>query len=334
VTLSRRNSRSRTRHRSLRAAPLAAVVLLAWVIATAVGQSSAVSVSPCAKGGAAQIAAWRPDMAAVIAYARTRRGDISFAVRTNQHFWGYRDQHVVATASVLKAMLLVAYLELPSVRNRHLTGADTALLAPMIRVSDNTAATAVRNIVGDGRLVALARAVGMRHFRTNPVWGLSETTAFDQTKFFLHIERYIALRHRSYALRLLASIVPSQRWGIGRIALPGWAVYFKGGWGSGTGAVDHQVVLVVHGCSRVSLAVMTIGDGTHAYGKQTLYGVAVRLVDRLPRFRAAASRGARPALRMLGSQASGRPASRDPSSLGCPPGPWGCNPPLSLGAPG
>jgi hypothetical protein len=29
---------------------------------------------------------------------------------------------------------------------------------------------------------------------------------------------------------------------------------------------------------------MTIGDGTHAYGKQTLYGVAARLLEGLPRF--------------------------------------------------
>ena len=318
----------------LRVAQLVTLLLVVGVLTLGVGQSSATSASRCASAGRVKIAAWRPDMGAAIAYARTRRGDISFAVRTDQHYWGYRDQHVVVTASVLKAMLLVAYLELPSVRHRHLTGADTALLAPMIRVSDNAAATAVRNIVGDGRLMALARAVGMRHFRTNPVWGLSETTALDQTKFFLHIERYIALRHRSYALRLLASIVRSQRWGIGRIALPGWAVYFKGGWGSGTGAVDHQVVLVVHGCSQVSLAVMTLGDGTHAYGKQTLYGVALRLLDRLPRFRAAASQGARSALRMRGSRGSGRPASRGPSSLACPAGPWGCNPPLLSGAPG
>jgi len=261
-----------------------AAVLVVAMPATGAGQASAASVAACTTGNAAQIAAWTPDMKTAIAYARTRRGDISFAVRTTRHLWGYRDQRVVVTASVLKAMLLVAYLDLPSVRDRALTAADNALLAPMIRESDNIAATEVRNIVGDGRLVALARTVGMRHFGPAAIWGLSQTTAFDQTLFFLHIDAYIAPRHRAYALEQLRSIVPSQRWGIGRIALPGWAVYFKGGWGSGTGAVDHQVTLLVHGCSRISLAVMTLNDGTHAYGKQTLYGVAVRLLDRLPRF--------------------------------------------------
>lgn len=261
-----------------------ALVLVVLVLGIGPGPPSALSAPTCTTGDAAQIAAWKPDVTAALAYVHARRGDISFAVRTDQHLWGYREQHVVVTASVLKAMLLVAYLDLPSVRNRSLTAAQRAVLAPMIRESNNVAATEVRNIVGDGRLVALARSVGMRHFRPNPIWGLSQTTAFDQTKFFLHIDAYIVARHRAYALGLLASIIPSQRWGIGRVALRGWSLHFKGGWGSGTGAVDHQVALLVHGCSRVSLAVMTIGDGTHAYGKQTLYGVAARLLEGLPRF--------------------------------------------------
>jgi hypothetical protein len=248
------------------------------------GSSPAAPTSSCAASASAQLAAWSPDTQAAIAYARTRHGDISFAVRANARAWGYRSQHVVVTASVLKAMLLVAYLDLPAVRDRALTRVDTALLTPMIRRSDNTAATIVRNIVGDGRLVALAHRVGMRSFRPAAVWGLSKTTAYDQALFFLRIDAYIAPRHRGFALGQLASIVPAQRWGIGRVPLPGWSLYFKGGWGSGTGRVDHQVALLVRGCSRVSLAVMTMNDGTHAYGKQTLYGVAVRLLAHLPRY--------------------------------------------------
>jgi Beta-lactamase enzyme family len=227
---------------------------------------------------------WRPDMRAALLYAFTRQGDISFAVRTEHHFYAYRPDHVVPSASVLKAMLLVAYLDLPWVRSRSLTDSDRALLVPMITASDNVAATEVRNIVGDWRLVALARRVGMRNFATNPIWGLSQITARDQTLFFLHLERYVAFRHRRFALLQLASIIPSQRWGIGRVALHGWKVYFKGGWGSGTGAVDHQVALLVHGCQRVAVAIMTLGDGSHAYGKDTLFGIASRLLRGLPRY--------------------------------------------------
>lgn len=178
-------------------------------------------------------------------------------------------------------MLLVAYLRQPSVRDRPLAKADRDLLAPMIRWSDNVAATRVRDIVGNDGLVRLARKVGMRAFTPAAVWGLSRVDAADQTLFFLGIDRYVPRRHRAYALRLLSSIVPSQRWGIAQVRPPGWALYFKGGWGSGTGAVDHQVALLRRGQRRVSVAILTTSSPTHAYGKQTLHGIAKRLLSGL-----------------------------------------------------
>ena len=160
---------------------------------------------------------------------------------------------------------------------------DRSLLAPMIERSDNDAATEVDHIVGDARLAKLAHRVGMRGFA--PVafpWGESRITAAGQTRFFLHIDRFVPPRHRAYALHLLASITPSQRWGIGRVAPRGWRLYFKGGWGSGTGLIDHQVALLTRGCARVSVAVLTMDDGTHAYGKATLAGLFRRLQKGLP----------------------------------------------------
>ena len=184
---------------------------------------------------------WRPDMRAAIAYSHTRRGDISFAVRTDQRFYGYRPDTEMMSASVVKAMLMVAFLDQRSVRDRDVTGYDRSPLIPMITESDNTAASEVRNIVGNG-----------------------------------------ALLHRAFALKLLASIVPSQRWGIGEVAPKGWKLYFNGGWGYGTGLVDHQVALLTRGCARLSVAVLTLYDGTHAYGKATLRGIFARLLRGLP----------------------------------------------------
>jgi beta-lactamase class A len=226
--------------------------------------------------------AWRPHLRAAIAYAHHRRGDISFAVRVGGRVYGYRPQRTAPSASVLKAMLLVAYLDRPAVRRRRLGPADRRLLGPMIRRSDNAAATSVLGIVGEGGLVALARRVGMRRFRpAAPIWGNSRIDAADQTKFFLHIDRYVVRRHRAAALRLLASISPPQRWGIARVVPHGWRIYFKGGWGSGTGAVDHQVALLRRGAQRVAVAILTTADGTHAYGKATLRGIAKRLLKGL-----------------------------------------------------
>ena len=75
-------------------------------------------------------------------------------------------------------------------------------------------------------------------------------------------------------MKLLNTITPAQRWGIARVRPSGWRLYFKGGWGSGTGWVDHQVALLTRGDERVSVAILTYRDGSHAYGKETLRGIA------------------------------------------------------------
>jgi hypothetical protein len=187
---------------------------------------------------------------------------------------------------VLKAMLLVAYLDLPSVRARALGSGDRALLAPMLRHSDNAAAGRVLGIVGAGRLRALARRADMRRFtpldrdlgREQNRRGRPGALLPGQARYFLHIDSFVAPRHQTYAMELLNTITPAQRWGIARVRPPGWRLYFKGGWGSGTGWVDHQVALLTHGDERVSVAILTYLDGSHPYGKETLRGLALRLL--------------------------------------------------------
>jgi len=230
--------------------------------------------------------AWRPDMRAAVAYARRRVGDIAFAVRSDGRFVGYRPDHVEWSASVVKAMLMVAYLDEPWVARRPIDARDDSLLRPMITASDNNAADRVDEIVGSGGLDALARRVEMTHFAAAaPVWGETDITARDQSLFFLHIDRWIVARHRRYGMHLLASIIPSERWGIGEVSPRGWTLYFKGGWGYGTGLLDHQVVLLKRGCARVAIAVLSMHDGSHPYGKETLRGIFARLLRRFPRFR-------------------------------------------------
>lgn len=227
--------------------------------------------------------AWEPDVAAARAYAAQRPGVASFAVRTEGRFFGHRTTRGVPAASTLKAMLLVAYLRRAGVRSRALTRADRALLAPMIRRSDDAAATRVRDIVGSAGLERFARRAGMLRFRAHPVWGLSRVDANDLTTFMLRADRLTPPRHRAYALRLLETVVARQRWGIARVAPRGWRLYFKGGWGSGTGRVDHQVALLTRGELRVAVAIATTANGSHAAGKRTLRGIARRLLRGLAR---------------------------------------------------
>ena len=226
---------------------------------------------------------WAPDVEAARRYALERPGSVFFAVRTEQRVWGHRTYAGVRSASVVKAMLMVAYLNHRAVRRRPLRAADKALLRPMIRASDNLAATRVRNFVGNAALTRLARRARMTRFRVHPLWGLSTINAAGQSRFFLRLPELTAERHRAYALRELAAIVPEQRWGIGQVIPRGWTAHFKGGWGSGIGLVDHQVALLRRGDQRVAIAVLTTGNPSHAAGKRTLEGVFRRLTRGLAR---------------------------------------------------
>jgi hypothetical protein len=218
-------------------------------------------------------------MKSAIGYAAKRNGVISFAVKTDRKQYNWHAKRTVPSASVLKAMLLVAYLNMRSVRHRSLSSSEKRTLGPMIRRSSNSAANTIISRVGLKRLRALARRAKMHRFSpTLPIWGNSRINADDQVRFFYRIDTLIPKRHRRYAMYQLAHVTPSQRWGIGRVQPKGWRLYFKGGWGSGTGRVDHQVALLTRGRERVSVAILTYLDGSHAYGKATLRGVAKRLL--------------------------------------------------------
>jgi hypothetical protein len=255
--------------------PAACACACASPFVAPLGVVRAAAPSPAAgtpvKPAAAQ---WQPGVRAAIAYAHTRAGDVSFAVRTEHRAWGWRVDRTVPSASVLKAMLLVAYLDDRRVRDRPLDAADHRLIDPMIERSDNEAATRVLEFDGPAGVYGVARRAGMRRFTLDDeIWGLSRIDAADQARFFLHIDREVVPRHRATAMHLLASVIPSQRWGIGRLHLPGWQLYFKGGWGAGTGEVEHQSILLRHGAVRVAASVLITSSPSHEYAKRTLQGV-------------------------------------------------------------
>jgi hypothetical protein len=232
-------------------------------------------------GGAADSDGWTPGYSAAARYAKHRAGSVRFAViGPAGGFRGFHAKRTAPSASLLKAMLLVEYLRIA--RDRALHARDRHLLRPMIRRSDNAAATRVNAIVGH-RLYQLAHDAHMRDFHWDPgVWGLSRTSPRDQARFFWRLRALLPARHRGYALHLLATVIGPQRWGVGRVPHRGWHLYLKGGWGSGSGRVDHQSALLTSGSWRISLAIFTEFDPSHAYGKRTLRGVARRLLAGLP----------------------------------------------------
>ena len=229
-------------------------------------------------------AGWSPHMKPAERYAQERAGDVTFTViDLDGRMHQFHGAGTAPAASVFKVMLLATYLRQDSVRHRPLNSSDRGLLGPMIRRSDNVAATRVRDIVGRDAIERLAHDAHMRDFQYNQVWGLSRTSARDQVRFMYRLRRYIPHRHWKYAKRLLAGIIGPQRWGIAQVKPRGWNLYFKGGWGSGTGRVDHQVAFLQRHRYRIAVAILTEFDPNHDYGKQTLRGVAKRLLRGLPR---------------------------------------------------
>jgi beta-lactamase class A len=222
---------------------------------------------------------WAPDTKAANAFAAGRAGEISFAVRTERRLWGREPDRVVQSVSVVKALVLVTQLR--AARHRPLAQRERAMLSPMVRRSSNRAASILVGRLGRERIERTARAVGMPTFRLRDPWGASPITAREQTRFFLRIDAAMPARHRGYGMRLLRTVVPSQRWGIGKVVPTGWTVWFKGGWGSGRGLAEHQVALLARGSERVAVAVLTTNQRDHDYATWTLRGTFRRLIGSL-----------------------------------------------------
>jgi hypothetical protein len=242
--------------------------------------------SPYVDGGVAPAGFPGPSaVGAATAYLDRRGGYTSFAIVDSEGRISGRHLHrTFVSASVVKAMLLVAYLRKLAARHRGLDAADRAVLEPMIHVSDNNAATAVWSLDGDPRLRDLARRAGMSDFSISGIWANAQISAADQARFFFEMESLIPRRFRHFANHLLSHIAAYESWGIPAVARPrGWTVFFKGGWrGTARGQLVHQIARLQRPHERIAIAVMTDGDPTMGYGIETIQGVASRLLRGRP----------------------------------------------------
>jgi hypothetical protein len=186
------------------------------------------------------------------------------------------------TASVVKVMMLVAFLQKRNAEHRSLDAADRALLYPMIHISDNEAASAVYGIVGEPAVARVAGESGMRDYAPGVGWwAYTQTSAADQARFFFVLPHLIPSQFYAYARGLLAGIEPSQSWGFPPIARPAWQVFFK------TGALPeeglfNEVARLERPEATFTAAVLTDGDPSMSYGEQTIEGVAAALLAHSP----------------------------------------------------
>jgi hypothetical protein len=235
--------------------------------------------------GAGSLPVGYPGPAAIAraaAYLRRRTGRTGFAVVDSEGRLSGVNVHATwVSASVVKAMLLVAYLRRLDARGQRYVDANSnSFLYPMINVSDNTAATKTWSIVGNAGLYAVARAAGMTDYAVYTDWASSQISPADQARFFFDMDSLIPREFVGYARRLLSTIAGYESWGIPAVARPlGYTVFFKGGWrGTSLGQLVHQVGRLEGHGRTFSIAAMTDGDPSMGYGIDTIQGVTASLL--------------------------------------------------------
>ena len=259
-------------------------------------------------GAAAMQRAWK--------FARRRGGQVSFAVvDTAGRMKTRQGGRLYPSASVVKAMLLVAELRRLHELGLPLDPATEDLLEAMITYSDNDAADAIYARVGDPGLVAVAQSTGMRRFTVAGYWGNAQVTAADLARFFSRVRKLLPRPYRRTGLRLLGSVIPEQRWGVPRAAHGRWTVHFKGGWrATERGELVHQAAWLKDGHRELAIAVLTDAQPSQLHAIHTVRGIADRLL-RPPR--RASSRGSESRARTPGPCRWHLSATRSPSPRTC-----------------
>jgi hypothetical protein len=222
-------------------------------------------------------------IAAAVAYLNGRAGRTSLAVLDSRgRLSGTRLRSHFQSASVVKVMFLTAFLQLLNADHVGLSTLDRSLLYPMIHESNNEDASAVLDRVGLAAIARVAREAGMQDYAPGVGWwAYTQTSAADQARFFIAIEKLIPRQFWPYARGLMAGIEPEQSWGFPEVARPRWQVFFKTGALPSEGLFNETARLERPGVTFTA-SVFSTGDPSQAYGEETMRGVAARLLAHEP----------------------------------------------------
>jgi beta-lactamase class A len=252
----------------------------AWPADAAVSQAAASSAICSSSSHPALAARLGRDILAA------RRGRVSaVAVGVNDPgtglvCWLNRSWHF-DSASVVKVTILAALLRRAEDQHRFLTGIEAAWARAMITRSDNDAASALWAELGPDYLRHFLKLAGMAHTSLGPggAWGLTQITAYDEVRLLrllLNRNAVLAATSRSYVLRLMAKVIPSQRWGVPAGAPISLTAHVKNGW---LPLATHGWRIHSIGCftghgGGYSIVVLTQDNPTMAYGIATIEAIA------------------------------------------------------------
>ena len=148
--------------------------------------------------------------------------------------YAYRGTTKYDTASIVKAQILACMLLRDQDAGHAPTASEMALAKPMIRLSDNTAATSLFQHVGaKAGVTKCNKRLGLTQTVVNTAWGLTRTTAGDQIKLLAKLvdtKGPLDADSRKTAFSLMNTVDASQDWGIPSIAKPGENATVKNGW--------------------------------------------------------------------------------------------------------
>jgi hypothetical protein len=148
--------------------------------------------------------------------------------------YAYRGTVAYDTASIVKAQILACMLLHDQDAGHGPTSSEMSVATPMIRLSDNDAATDLFEHVGGSSAVGRCdRRLGLTHTVVNSAWGLTRTTADDQIKLlseFVDTASPLRTSSRKTIFTLMSSVDDSQDWGVPSIARSGETATVKNGW--------------------------------------------------------------------------------------------------------
>jgi beta-lactamase class A len=148
--------------------------------------------------------------------------------------YAYRGTEKYDTASIVKAQILACMLLKDQDADRDPTSGEMALAKPMIRLSDNNAATSLfQHVGGRSAVTKCNKRLGLTQTVVNSSWGLTKTTADDQIRLLSELvdtKGPLDSDSRKTAFGLMSTVDKSQDWGVPSIARSGETAIVKNGW--------------------------------------------------------------------------------------------------------
>lgn len=182
------------------------------------------------------------------------------------------------TASIMKVSILEEVLLQDQAEGTGITDNQLSYATPMIENSDNDAATALWQQVGEGSAMqGFFTQVGATSTTVNPAghWGLTQTTALDQVKilnqFAYPTSSLLNTASIGTITSLLGNVESDQQWGASGGVPSTATVLVKDGWLDDTNGWDvNSIGHVISGSTDYTVAILSDKNTTEQSGIDTI----------------------------------------------------------------